>query len=918
MQEDVNLKEHLGIIIDLSRDALLPEKGRAMMTKPGFYKIEKEESPQESFARAAACYSFGDYELAQFIYDAASKHWFTFASPVLSNAVEVEWPTFEKHEFHEASDWLEENVEPNGLPISCYLSYIPDSKEGLVESRKETAWLSMMGGGIGIHTANRSPDEKSTGVMAHLRGYDADAIAYKQTECYSKDTEVLTQRGWVRFDETLVDDLVATVTGKGTFSFEKPSRWVDYEYSGKLVNLKSNRKGLDLKVTPNHDLAIQRKRGGVWSDIEKVQAKDLKLHNKIKFLTTSDYCGGVESLSAIEQLMIAHQADGHNYKQGQQIGFHFSKERKKLRLETILNSTDIEYSLTGDETYRFYVKHNHLPKDLNWIDLGSTSPGKARAYLDEISYWDGYRKNDQITFTSINEGDVEVVQCLAVIAGYGSSSICKYASEKDNTRDIYSITVGTRSHFLAEKVEKTEVDYEGKVYCCTVSTGNIVVRAGKVPLVCGNSRRGSIGAYLNVDHPEIISFIEMRDPTSGDMNKKCFNLNNAVNITDSFMNSMIKGEDYELVDPKHGPTGRFLSAREVWEKILETRFETGEPYIHFIDTTNRNIPSWITKATYHVSQSNLCSEIVLMTSSKRTAVCCLSSLNLERYDEWKDTPLVEYLLRFLDNVLEYFIRLAPPQLARAIHSASKERATGIGTLGMHSYFQSKMIAFESGGFNSAASLCSQIYSQLKARGIAESKRLADERGEAPDCAGSGMRNSNIFAVAPNASSASIIGVSPSVEPWSSNCFNEQGRAGSHLIRNKHLEQLLEQKGYDTKEVWNRIMKDDGSVQSLEFLSEHEKKVFKTFREIDQRWVIELAAIRQEHICQSQSLNIKLGKNTTFTEMSDLHVLAWKKGVKSLYYCRAERASKASLDAPEVKQPLNKVEVDFETCLSCEG
>jgi ribonucleoside-diphosphate reductase alpha chain len=299
----MTVETYSGITIDYSRDANLPEQGKVMLTKKGFYKKDHEDSPQQTFARAATCYSFGDYELAQRLYDAASKHWFTFASPVLSNAVDVDWPTFGNDEFEEASDWLAENVTPEGMPISCFLSDIPDTKEGLADTRHETSWLSMLGGGIGIYAGMRAPDEKSTGVMAHLRGYDADALAYKQTE----------------------------------------------------------------------------------------------------------------------------------------------------------------------------------------------------------------------------------------------------------------------------------------------------------------SRRGSIAAYLDIDHPEIISFLEMRSPVGGDINKKCFNLNNAVMIPDSFMEAVIDGEDYELVDPKHGPTGRFLDAREIWEKLLEMRKETGEPYIAFSDTINRNIPKWITRPLYRVKQSNLCS-----------------------------------------------------------------------------------------------------------------------------------------------------------------------------------------------------------------------------------------------------------------------------------------------------------------------
>lgn len=575
-------EQYLGIKIDYDRDNLIPEQGRALLTGKGFYKKDWEDSPQQSFARASTCYSFGDYEFAQRIYDAVSKGWFMFASPVLSNAVEVNWPKFKKDQFDKAGEWLSKHVTPDGMPISCFLSKIPDNKKGLVETRSEASWLSMMGGGVGVYAANRSPDVKSTGVMAHLRGYDSDTLAYKQTA----------------------------------------------------------------------------------------------------------------------------------------------------------------------------------------------------------------------------------------------------------------------------------------------------------------SRRGSIAAYLDIDHPEILSFIEMRNPVGGDQNKKCFNLNNAVNITDEFMIAVIEGREYELVDPKHGRTGRFLNAREVWERIMEMRFETGEPYLLFRDTVNRNIPSWITNPLYSVSQSNLCvsgdtgisvkvngkikniqirdlagftdeevlvkcynpetykvewqkitafamthhdadvinvnigdqvvtctpdhqfytknrgyvqainlmgddvlvvkgvdtkgasidqlgqtmavfditvennhnffanhvlvhncSEITLRTSDKRTAVCCLSSLNLEKYEEWKDTTLVQDLVRLLDNVLEYFIRLAPPELKRAVHSATKERAIGLGTLGWHSFLQSKMIPFESGGVNSAIQWTHLVYGKIKKAAVEESLSLGSLRGEAPDCAGSGMRNSHLMAVA---------------------------------------------------------------------------------------------------------------------------------------------------------------------------
>ena len=612
------LGKYLGIEVDYSRDSLIPEQGMALLTKKGFYKKEGETSPQQGFARAATCFSFGDLGLAQRIYDAVSQKHFTFASPVLSTAISHTYPTDLK--FEDVQQYLKDNINPEGLPISCFLSYIPDSKEGLVKTRSETAWLSMMGGGIGIYAGMRSPDEKSTGVMSHLRGYDADSLSYKQTE----------------------------------------------------------------------------------------------------------------------------------------------------------------------------------------------------------------------------------------------------------------------------------------------------------------TRRGSIGVYLDVDHPEVMNFIDMRSPIGGDPNKKCFNLNNALNLTDDFMNKVCNEDVIELVDPKHGKTGRTIPATELWEKILEMRAETGEPYLNFIDTVNRNKPSWITNPNYLISQSNLCNEIHLMTDKERTAVCCLSSLNLEKYDEWKDSGLVGDLVRFLDNVLEYFIALAPDEVSRAVYSATKERAIGLGTLGFHSFLQSKDIPFESGGFNSASQFNNIIFSNIKSQAITASKLLASERGEPDDCIGSGMRNSHLLALAPNASSSSLIGVSPSIEPYSANAYTSQGRAGSFLIKNPHLDSLLRSFSLATPEwlelQWKSIIENEGSVQHLEYLTPHQKLVFKTSNEIDQRWVIEHAADRQKKVCQGQSLNIAIDPDITKQELSDLHMLAWKKGVKGLYYCRSSSKVKASVSKSGINPPLNSVNVvpKFEECLSCQA
>jgi ribonucleoside-diphosphate reductase alpha chain len=619
MKDDDTVQEYLGIIIDYSRDRSIPEQGLAMLTSKGFYKKEWENSPQETFARSATCYSFGDQAFAQRIYEYLSKGWFVNASPVESNAVDVEWPDFKEEEFEEAGNWLEENVTPDGMPISCFLSQIPDTRQGLVDTRCEAAWLSMLGGGVGLGASNRSPDEKSTGVMSHLKGYDADTLSYRQTA----------------------------------------------------------------------------------------------------------------------------------------------------------------------------------------------------------------------------------------------------------------------------------------------------------------SRRGSMAAYLDILHPEQHSFMQMRDPTSGDENKKCFNLNHAFNIPDAFMHAVIRQEQIELIDPKHGPTGTFVQADKVWEEYMQTRKDTGEPYALYIDTVNRNIPKQITKPTYKVTQSNLCSEITLMTSATRTAVCCLSSLNLAKYEEWKDTQIVADLIRYLDNVLEYFIRLAPKELKRATHSAQKERALGLGTLGWHSLLQSKDIAFASGGVNSAISWSHKIGSYIKSRAEEESVRLGTIRGEAPDCRGSGFRNSHLIAIAPNASSSSKVGESPSREPWNSNAFAAQGRAGSYLIKNQYLTKRLKELGLDTEEVWNKILTEEGSVRNVDGLTEHDKDVFATATEIDPMWIIEGAAAYQPYVCQSISTNIFIPADITKQEMSDIHIAAWAKGLKSLYYCRSKAASNVAIGTGGEK-PLNavavrqKINYEANECLSCHG
>ena len=581
------------ITIDKERDKLLTNQ--AMQLLKDYYMAEEEESPQEAFARAAVAYCADDLDLAQRIYDYASKGWFMFSSPILSNA-----PA--KNKKHKA------------LPISCFLSYVPDTVQGLIEHHAETAWLSVKGGGVGGHWSDvRGVTDKSVGVMPMLKVTDSQMTAYKQ----------------------------------------------------------------------------------------------------------------------------------------------------------------------------------------------------------------------------------------------------------------------------------------------------------------GKTRKGSYAGYLDVTHPDIIEFINMKTPTGGDVNRKCFNMFNAVNLTDEFMQAVVNGESYNIICPATGNTISSLNARDVWQRLIETRSRTGSPYLNFIDTANKALPDYQKKLGLKINGSNLCNEIHLATNDERTAVCCLSSVNLEKYDEWKTSTMVADLVTFLDNVLEEFIAHAPEELERARYSAYRERSIGIGAMGFHGYLQSKNIAWESW---EATSENYKIFKDIKAQAEAQTYKLAEERGEAPDARGYGVRNAHLLAIAPNANSSIICGCSASIEPIKSNMFVHRTRIGAHVVKNKYLEHLLTEYEQNTEEVWDSILNNDGSVQHLEFLSDHDKEVFKTAFELDQQWVVEHAAKRQGFICQGQSVNLFFASGTDKGYVNRVHLKAWKDGLKGLYYFRTTAGATGDKVATKVVRDALK---DFESeateeCLSCQG
>ena len=455
----------------------------------------------------------------------------------------------------------------------------------------------------------------------------------------------------------------------------------------------------------------------------------------------------------------------------------------------------------------------------------------------------------------------------------------------------------------------------------------------------GRTRRGSYAAYLDISHPDILIFLEMRKPT-GDPNMRTQNLHHGINITDDFMLLIEKAmldpeadDSWELKDPHTQEVREVVSARELWQRILETRMLTGEPYIHFIDTSNRMMPQFQKDLGLSIKQSNLCSEIILPTDKERTAVCCLSSVNLEYYDEWKNDP--DFLLvvaEMLDNVLQYFIDHAPTAVERARYSAGRERSIGVGALGWHAYLQRNNIPWESA---MAVGRNHQIFKHIKSKLDEANLSLGSTRGEAPDCHGTGRRFAHTMAIAPNASSSILMGnTSPSIEPYRANAYRQDTLSGSSLNKNKWFdnviikylqqdnpEQAVDQAEVD--EIWSSIIANDGSVQHLTWLSENDKAVFKTSMEIDQRWVIELAADRQQYIDQGQSLNLFFRPDAHIKYLHAIHFMAWKKGLKTLYYCRSEKIGKADKVSKKIERQVIK-ELDMtqvaqgNDCIACEG
>lgn len=515
---------------------------------------------------------------------------------------------------------------------------------------------------------------------------------------------------------------------------------------------------------------------------------------------------------------------------------------------------------------------------------------------------------------------------------------CFLNEAQDNLNSIVSLW--TENVWLAARGGGIG-SYWGNLRSIGETVGGVGKTSGIVPFVRvmdsltlaisqGSLRRGSAAIYLPVWHPEIEEFTEIRRPTGGDPNRKTPNLHHGVLVSDAFMRAVEADEEWALLSPKDGHVVRRVSARSLWIRILTARVEMGEPYVIYSDTVNNALPEQQKLAGLTVKTSNLCAEITLPTGvdhlgNERTAVCCLSSLNLDHYDAWKgETQFIPDVMRFLDNVLQDFIDRAPDEMAKARYAAMRERSVGLGVMGFHSYLQSKMVPFESA---MAKSINFRIFKHIEDETNRASYELARERGACPDAAEYGImeRFSNKTAIAPTASISTICGgASPGIEPIAANVFNHKTLSGNYGVRNINLRKLLEEKGRDNEEVWRDITLNEGSVQHLDFLTQDEKDVFKTAFELDQRWVVELAADRAPHISQAQSVNIFLPADVHKRDLHQIHFQAWKKGLKSLYYCRSKSIQRAEVvDSAMKKKPREQQlsfgdgSTDYEECLACQ-
>ena len=906
--------------------------------------LQKGEDFNDLFTRVATAYS-DDIEHGQRLYNYMSNMWFMPATPILSNGGTT-----------------------RGLPISCFLNEASDNLKSIATLWNENIFLASSGGGIGSFIGNiRSINEKisnkgtTSGVIPFIKVIDSMTLAISQG-CYDDKTEILTEQGFIKFNDLPNYDAslkVAQVTeDASSMSFVNYTNYIKYHVNEELYSFQNKEKHVNLLVTNNHRMLTQKitqkkvdgHRVKKWNSLLKVNEADkLSCNRDVRFVNSAPIVDGTKSiLTPYERFLIAYQADGATSPSGSSNGnvsgtviynFHFSKQRKIDRLTEILQKCELYYTILngsdGTTTICVRTPVDNKPHKVfsSWVNFQTIDSAWCKEFIEEVGYWDGsHTSENAIRYSSVHCENVNIVQTIAVMAGYKTKLIRKV---RDTPRqDIYTVLIVKNSRYTsAGKISLQKIQYNGNVYCVTVPSGNLVVRRDGAVVVCGNSlRRGSAAVYMQDSHPEIEEFVDIRRPTGGDPNRRSLNIHHGVCLSDAFMKAAEGGKPWELKSPATGKTIETISARDLWIKILSARIETGEPYILYTDSVNKYAPPVYQKLQekgMFVKTSNLCSEITLQTGmdwlgKERTAVCCLSSLNLEYYEEWKGDPLfVSDIMRFLDNVLQDFIDRAPNSMERAKYSAMRERSVGLGVMGFHSFLQSKMTPLEG---VAAKSWNKQMFKHIKTEVDKINVILANEKGACPDAKDMGLnlRFSNSIAIAPTASISIICGnSSPGIEPFIANCYTHKTLSGTFIVRNKHLQALLKTKGFDNKKTWSSIAINEGSIQHLDCLTPEEKDVFKTAMEINQMWLIDHAADRQPFVCQAQSLNIFAPSDVEKRTLHDIHFSAWKKGLKSLYYCRSssiQRAEKhTDIKAAELPTTGNSVGglKNTDECLSCQ-
>lgn len=829
-------------------------------------------------------------------YDYMGRGWFSLSSPIWSNF----------------------GLE-RGLPISCFSSYVPDTMDGIMFTAAEIGMMSKFGGGTSAYFgdvrgrgAPITNNGESEGSVNFMRLFDTLIDVTKQGTCYIPGTEVLTDQGFVDFREVEQGNhQLAQVDSSNNISFTKIYELTaNDKYDGEIIRFHNG--NMDVTVTGNHNMVINRATepgNEDWCNwngsTEFVKATDLKLHGKIRFHKAGRIApiddviqamGATMHFSSNDVLFAASIAGvNEEFFRRNLSKFEVFKsavneiilfDEQETEDEQALGVTDeIKLYLTALSNNRIYgpilrgvANQEHL-ESTGFDNIGDVTSDFVESLFHEIGYWQTVEMDSAESFTVKGQSfEVSnVIQALAAMSGRSAVAV-----EEDGK---FNIEINKQSDVNARWVNKEVQDYQGSVYCAIVPQGRLVIRHNGKTLICGNTRRGSMAAYLPIDHPDINEFLNIR--SDGAEIQRLFN---AVTVTDQWMKEMIDGDDQK---------------RTTWARVLKSRRDQGTPYIFFTDNVNNNKPQVYKDKDMKIHGSNLCAEIMLPTNEEESFVCNLSSLNLLHFDEWKDTDAVETLTFFLDAVMTQFIEQAKkiPFLEKSVRFAERHRALGIGVLGWHSYLQANMIPFES---LAARFKNKEMFEYIEKETKEASRKMADMYGEPEVMKGYGMRNSTTMAIAPTTSSAFILGqVSQSIEPLFSNYFVKDTAKRKTTYRNKYLAELLESYGKNTEDVWLDIMNNNGSVQHLDFLSDNEKMVFKTFYEISQVDVILLAAQRQKYIDQGQSLNIFAHSETPAKDLNQLYITAWQNGIKTLYYQHGQNAS----------QEFNRSLV---TCTNCEG